>query len=145
MSADQVFQLCNTVALIGWIILVVFPSWNRSDLFLVGVIITLLSIVYCWLIIQDFKLADIEKFGTIAGIQELFNNKNMVVAGWVHYLAFDLLTGIFIRKNARLHNINYWLTVPCLLFTFMLGPIGLLLYLLLRWLVTRHYFAENFE
>jgi hypothetical protein len=75
---------------------------------------------------------------------ELFKNRTLVTAGWVHYLAFDLLTGIFIRKNAQKHGINHWLIVPCLLFTFMLGPIGLLLYLLLRWVITKNYFANNY-
>ena len=145
MDAEQLFQLCNIIALVGWIILIIFPQWNRSDIFLTGVIITLLAIIYCWLIFQDFQVGDISKFGTIAGIQELFNNENVAAAGWVHYLAFDLMTGIFIRQNARLHNINYWITVPCLVLTFLLGPLGLLLYFLLRWVITKHYFAQNFE
>jgi hypothetical protein len=145
MNIDQIFQLCNTIALIAWIILIALPKWNRSDLFLTGVIVTLFGIIYSWLIFSSFSFDDMQQFSSIAGLQVIFQNKTMVLAGWVHYLAFDLMTGIFIRKNARLHNINYWYTVPCLIFTFMLGPAGLLLYLLIRWMATRHYFADNYD
>jgi Domain of unknown function (DUF4281) len=145
MNIDQVFQLCNAIALIAWIILIALPSWNRSDLFLTGVIVTLFGIIYSYLIFSAFSFDDMQKFGSIAGLQELFQNKTMVLAGWVHYLAFDLMTGIFIRKNARLHNINYSFTVPCLIFTFMLGPAGLLLYFLFRWIITRNFFADNYN
>lgn len=145
MNIDQVFQLCNAIALIAWIILIALPSWNRSDLFLTGVIVTLFGVIYSYLIFSTFSFDDMQKFGSIEGLQELFQNKTMVLAGWVHYLAFDLMTGIFIRKNARLHNINYWFTVPCLIFTFMLGPVGLLLYFLIRWIATRNFFADNYN
>jgi hypothetical protein len=145
MNVDLIFQLCNTIALIAWIILIALPKWNRSDLFLTGVIVTLFGIIYSYLIFSSFSFDDMQQFSSIAGLQELFQNKTMVLAGWVHYLAFDLMTGIFIRKNARLHNINYWYTLPCLIFTFMLGPAGLLLYLFIRWIATRNYFAENYN
>jgi hypothetical protein len=75
---------------------------------------------------------------------ELFTNPRLVTAGWIHYLAFDLLAGLFIRNNAQKHGISHWILIPCLLFTFMFGPVGLLLYLLIRWMITKSYFADNF-
>jgi len=144
MSADQIFQITNSMALLGWVILIFTPFWKQADKFLISIMVTLLAVAYAWLIFSSFKFADFKSFSTIEGVMQLFTDRNMVTAGWVHYLAFDLMTGLFIRKNAALHGINHWLTVPCLFFTFMLGPIGLLLYLLLRWIITRQYFAENF-
>jgi hypothetical protein len=66
------------------------------------------------------------------------------VAGWVHYLAFDLMTGLFIKRNALKHGISHWLLIPCLFLTFMFGPIGLLLYFLIRLIITKQYFADNY-
>jgi len=77
-------------------------------------------------------------------VMELFQNKTIVTAGWVHYLAFDLMTGAWIKKNSLKYNITHWLIIPCLFLTFMLGPIGLLLYLIIRLFYTRRYFSENF-
>ena len=74
----------------------------------------------------------------------LFTNPALVTAGWVHYLAFDLMTGIWIKRNSLKYGIPHLLVIPCLLLTFMLGPVGLLLYLLIRSLKTKHYFAENY-
>ncbi|HMO32205.1 MAG TPA: ABA4-like family protein [Lacibacter sp.] len=145
MTPDIIFQITNTLALSAWLVLILLsPFWFDTDKLLIGVVITLLAIVYAWLINQSFSAADFEKFSTLEGLMSLFTNKTAVAAGWVHYLAFDLMTGIWIRRNALQHGIRHWLIVPCLVFTFILGPFGLLLYLLLRWLVTKQYFADNY-
>jgi Domain of unknown function (DUF4281) len=145
MTPDTIFSLCNSIALAGWLILIFLPFWSNRDKFIVGIIVTLFGIIYSWLIFSSFDPSVFQSFSTLDGVMGLFTNKTMVTAGWVHYLAFDLMAGIFISRNARLHGINHWLTVPCLFFTFMLGPFGLLLYLLLRLAVTRTYFAENYN
>jgi hypothetical protein len=145
MSPDSVFQTCSTIAMVGWLVLLIIsPFWSSFDKFLIGIIITLFTIVYAWLIFQVFRPEDFEKFGSLNGVMELFTDKTAVTAGWVHYLAFDLLTGIWIKKNAQKYNIHHLILIPCLLLTFMLGPIGLLLYLLVRWIKTKQYFAANY-
>ena len=75
---------------------------------------------------------------------ELFTNKVAVTSAWVHFLAFDLMVGIWIKKNAMKHGISHWLLIPCFFFTFMIGPMGLLIYLLIRWIKTKQYFAANY-
>ena len=146
MTPDSIFQTCSTIALVGWLLLIVAsPFWAPFDKFIIGIIITLFAIVYAWLIAQSFSPGDFEKFGSLNGVLELFTNKTTVTAGWIHYLAFDLLTGIWIKKNSLKYNISHWLIIPCLFFTFMLGPVGLLLYLLIRTIVSKRYFAENYQ
>ena len=145
MSPDSVFQTCSTIAMVGWIVLLVIsPFWSSFDKFLIGIIITLLAIVYAWLIFQVFTPEDFEKFSSLNGVMELFTDKTAVTAGWIHYLAIDLLTGIWIKKNAQKYNIHHLIVLPCLLVTFMLAPIGLLLYLLVRLVKTKQYFAANY-
>ena len=144
MSPDQIFQLCNIIAMSGWLILILIPSWYQSDKFIIGIIITLFAIVYTWFIFSAFKPADLKSFNSLDGVMNLFTNPKLVLAGWVHYLAFDLLTGLFIKKNSLKLGISHWLVIPCLLLTFMLGPAGLLLYLLIRFMITKNYFAENY-
>jgi Domain of unknown function (DUF4281) len=144
MSPYSIFQLCNTIALASWIILIVIsPFWLQVDKFLIGVIITLFCIVYTWLLILHFHVGDAVKFGSLNGVMELFGNPALLTAGWVHYLAFDLMTGIWIKNNSLKLGISHWLVIPCLILTFMLGPAGLLLYLLIRWQVKKQYFANN--
>ena len=145
MTPDSIFQACSTIALAGWIVLLVAsPFWMSFDKFVIGIIITLFAIVYTWLIAQSFTAGDFEKFGSLNGVMELFTNRTVVTAGWVHYLAFDLLAGIWIKKNSIKYNFSHWLIIPCLFLTFMLGPVGLLLYLLIRTIKAKRYFAENY-
>ena len=145
MSPDSIFQACSTIAMAGWIVLLIAsPFWMSFDKFVIGIIITLFAIVYAWLITQSFTTGDFEKFGSLNGVMELFTNRTAVTAGWVHYLAFDLLTGTWIKKNSIKYNISHWLLIPCLFLTFMLGPVGLLLYLLIRTIKAKRYFAENY-
>ena len=145
MSPDSVFQTCSTIAMVGWLVLIIIsPFWSSFDKFLIGIVITLFAVVYAWLIFQVFRPEDFEKFGSLNGVMELFTDKTAVTAGWVHYLAFDLLTGIWIKKNAQKYGIPHLILIPCLLLTFMLGPIGLLLYLLIRIIKTKQYFVANY-
>lgn len=145
MTPESIFQLCNIIAMIGWLILIIAsPLWFHFDRVLIGTIVSLFCIVYAWLIFQSFNPQDASKFGSLDGVMELFQNKTLVTAGWVHYLAFDLMTGAWIKKNSLKYNITHWLIIPCLFLTFMLGPIGLLMYLIIRLFYTRRYFSENF-
>jgi hypothetical protein len=143
VNADQLFSLANGVALCGWIALALSPFWRSADRFVVSIVVTLLSALYAWLIAMHFHSADFKAFGSLAGIAAIFQKKELLLAGWVHYLAFDLMVGLFIVSNARRHGIPHLLAMLCAFGAFMLGPIGLLLYLLIRSIKTRRYFAGN--
>jgi hypothetical protein len=144
MTSASVFQVANSLALIGWIILIVFPVY-RTDKLLIGIFISLLAIVYTYIAINSFSIEDVKSFGSLEGVMSLFRYPKILLAGWIHYLAFDLMVGLWIKNNAFKLGINYWLVVPCLVFTFLLGPMGLLLYLVIRTIVTKRYFTENFN
>ena len=62
----------------------------------------------------------------------MFSQRGALLAGWVHYLAFDLFVGAWIVATAPKYGIAHWLVLPCLFFTLMAGPVGLLLYFILR-------------
>ena len=144
MSPDSIFSICNTLALLSWLVLIIAsPYWKHTDKLLVGVSITLLAIVYIWCISQSFNPGDFTKFSTLDGLMGLFTSKMAVTAGWIHYLAFDLMTGVWIRNNSVRHGLRHIVIVPCLVFTFMLGPTGLLMYLVIRAVKTGRYLAEN--
>ena len=143
MSVELIFKLCNIIALIGWILNIISKK-PQIERFVVGIIVALLAIVYTYIIIVSFKFSDTQSFSSLHGVRGLFADDRLLLAGWVHYLAFDLMTGLFIRSNAKKHSISFWLVLPCLLFTFMLGPVGLLMYLLIRWMVIKQYFTQNF-
>ena len=145
MSPETIFKICSAIAMIGWLaLLLVSPFWLEIDKFLIGIVVALLCIVYAWLIVQAFSPGDMKNFGSLEGVMKLFESPVMVTAGWVHYLAFDLLVGSWIKRNSEKYGLPHLLMIPILLLTFMLGPIGLLVYLVVRWIRTGRYFSTNF-
>ena len=144
MTPDAVFQICNLIAMLGWIILIALPMWYASDKFIIGIIVTLFAVIYTYYIVTNLSAIDMKSFGSLKGVTTLFTNPLAVLIGWVHYLAFDLMVGTWIKRNSLKYGISHWLIIPCLLLTFMFGPIGLLLYLLIRFAKTRNYFSASF-
>jgi ABC-type uncharacterized transport system permease subunit len=146
MTPDIIFQCSSSLAMLGWLILLIAsPFWLKADKFIIGIIVTLFCVVYTWLISSSFLPADMKNFSSLDGVSTLFQNKKLLTAGWVHYLAFDLLAGCWIKRNSLRYGINHWMIIPSLLLTFMLGPVGVLLYLLVRWVKTKKYFSENYN
>jgi hypothetical protein len=94
------------------------------------------------LILMHFGESDGD-FGSLQGVTRLFQNPFALTAGWIHYLAFDMFVGAWELKDSQTHGISHWLMIPCLLFTFMFGPIGLILYFSVRWFATKKFLHET--
>ncbi len=128
LTPDTLFALANPLVLPGWLLLLVAPRWKWSVSLVRGLLVPLLAVGYCAVILARFGAVE-GGFGSIAQVQLLFADPYMLVAGWVHYLAFDLFIGSWIVEDAVVRQVPAWLRISVLPFTFMFGPIGLLLYL----------------
>ncbi|GAB3688389.1 ABA4-like family protein [Spirosoma flavus] len=139
MSPHVVFQLASTLVLPQWLLMAFAPRWfvtkwlMRS--YLIPVIIGVIYIIYLF----GGGPIDFSSFGSLAGVKNLFStgSDGVVLAAWVHYLAFDLVAGSVIVRDAEEKGISHWFTIIPLFFCFMLGPVGLLLYWLIRTLLTQ--------
>lgn len=132
MKAEQIFSIANLIAMISWILLAVAPRWFFTrKVVLSGSVPLLLAVAYLVLIAVFFGNSE-GGFSSLAGVMKLFTYEWMVLAGWIHYLAFDLFVGVWEVKDAQAKNISHWFVIPCLFLTFMLGSIGFLLYSILR-------------
>jgi len=128
MDQAQVFSIVSAIAALQWVLLIVLPKWKVTQWLVNHVAVPLLlSVVYCIYIVGFFSIHG-GGFGSIQEVRTLFGNDNLLLAGWVHYLAFDLLIGFSITKSAQANAIPHWLVIPCLALTFMFGPCGYLLY-----------------
>ena len=142
MNANQIFSIANSLALISWIPLFVAPFNRKVRNVLIGSTVTFLSAAYAVLFTQTFDAGALESFSTLDGLMTLFSSKEAVLIGWMHYLAFDLLVGISIARNAEKHELNPWIVRPIFLFTFMAGPLGFLLYAVYKTIATKKYSFE---
>jgi hypothetical protein len=148
-ALSKIFKVSSAIALAGWLLLVIMPNWQYSQFIVMGIIVTLLSFIYTYLALfgkhldaPSFKFEG--NFHSLKGVMDLFKSPRVVLAGWIHYLAFDLFIGLFIVSNAAHYNISHWLLIPCLLLTLMFGPAGLLLYFVIRFAIIQDYTAINF-
>ena len=92
----------------------------------------ILAVAYVLLIRAGFEESQGGGYGSIAEIRALFASDSALVAGWLHYLAFDLFVGTWIVREGVEHKLHPLLILPCLPLTFLFGPAGLLLFLILR-------------
>jgi hypothetical protein len=132
MTAEQVFSVANSAALVGWIVLIIFGARRWAAGLVTGALLPLLfAVLYAGLLAAHWGETQ-GGFGSLAGVAALFSNPWLLLAGWVHYLAFDLFIGSWEVRDARSRGIAHWMVIPCLALTFFFGPVGLLLYFVLR-------------
>ena len=132
MNPDLVFTICNTLVLPQWLLMIVAPKWKVTQwLIRYPVIPVALSLVYIAFVASVFGVEG-GGFGSLAEVKKLFTVDGAIVAGWVHYLAFDLLIGSWILVKSQKRGIRHFLIIPCLLLTFMAGPVGWLLYFIIK-------------
>ena len=143
MTAAHVFSFVNLLAAAGWLILIFLgPKYWARGLVIGAILPLLLAALYSALLITHWS--DLQGgFGTLAGVQTLFSNEWILLAGWVHYLAFDLFIGCWEVRDARDQRIPHLAVIPSLILTFLFGPAGLLLYFVIRTIRIRTLYVER--
>ena len=129
---DTIFSTASTAAMVGWLCLLVLPRWPRLLMFLRYGLIGALAVAYATLIFVYFFRIEGGGFGSIGEVRALFLSDGGLVAGWIHYLAFDLFVGLWIAETADRTGLNRLMQAPVLIATFLFGPIGLLLFYIIR-------------
>lgn len=135
MTFDTVLQLINFSVLPAWILLIIAPNWKGTQAIVHSMLYPMvLGVVYivCFALAAMGHGASGGNFTSIEGIRTLFSSDVGIVIGWAHYLVFDLFVGAWEARDAKARGFNHWLLIPCLFLTFMAGPVGLVLYLILR-------------
>lgn len=129
--ANQIFSVVNPLAMLGWLLLAAFPRRRWAELAASRVVPVLLAAVYVVIIVASWGRSP-GSFSSLESVSQLFQSPWLLLAGWVHYLAFDLLVGGWIVRDASERGIAHAWVLPFLLLTFLFGPAGWLSYLGLR-------------
>ena len=131
-APDALFAIANPLALAGWIVLALSPLSPRwADRISGFAIPAVLSVGYAALVLAHWS-SGTGGFDTLPNVQAQFTNPWIALAGWVHYLAFDLFVGGWEVRTARAENIPHLFVLPCLVLTFLLGPAGFIAFVALR-------------
>lgn len=138
MTPTVVFSIANFIVMPMWILMIFLPKWKATRVLIDFKIIPIaLSFIYTFYIIESILDSGFMDFGSLSSVMELFTKENAVLAGWLHYLAFDLLVGMWIVNQNKELRIHQLLIAPCLLFAFMLGPVGFLLFMHIKAIKTK--------
>jgi hypothetical protein len=132
MTLDTLFQLCTTTAMVGWLVLLASPLAPTLADRVSGLLIpVLLAILYTGLMMAFWTRAP-GGFDSLLNVMRLFTKPEIALAGWIHYLAFDLFVGAWEVRTARAEHMPFIIVVPCLFLTFLFGPAGYLAFACLR-------------
>lgn len=138
MTASALFSFANSYAFLGWFLLLSAPNWKHTQTIVKYGILVVLGLIYSVLVLKGIKNFNVSDFSTLSNVKQLFSQDEALLAGWIHYLCFDLFVGAYIvRKSIELniHRLIYSLILP---FTFMFGPIGLVLFTLVSLSKSKH-------
>lgn len=132
---DTIFSATNALAMIGWAGLILLPGRRFVVQVLARVLIpVVIAVVYISLMVGHVGSSpEGGGFGSLAGVATLFTVDGLLLAGWIHYLAFDLFVGSWEVTDSRKEGIPHLFLVPCLVLTFMAGPAGLAVYFAIKY------------
>jgi hypothetical protein len=126
MTPEELFSLVGLAAMLGWAILIFGPRrWRWLNAVPMWGLPLGLSAVYAALILSRFSGMG-GGFGSLADVRQLFSDDWVLLAGWVHYLAFDLFVGAVMAVRMDRAGVGRLVQGPILLACFMLGPLGFL-------------------
>ncbi|WP_212747866.1 ABA4-like family protein [Pseudoalteromonas phenolica] len=132
ISVEALFSFSSQLAMLGWVILIFFPRklklLNSIPQYIIPL---LLSFTYAILMLIYFFNAP-GGFSSFKAVQILFETDSLLLAGWLHFLAFDLFIGAWIARKADDIGMSRLFQAPILFATFMLGPLGLGLFIFIR-------------
>lgn len=138
---DALFGAANIWAMVAWAVLVFLPRGPLAYSFVfyggAGLLCLSYAVLLGLLLTGSVDPAATGEgaaagFQTIEGVRGIFMSDGGVTVGWIHYLAFDMFVGLWIARDADQKTFSRWLQGPVLLLTFMAGPAGLLVWMLIR-------------
>ena len=135
LTPQRLFEVTNTVALVAWIVLVVFPGRRFVSSVLCAIIVPGL-LAACYAAVIGWRLASggppPDDLMTLAGLRSAFADDWVFAAAWTHYLVFDMVVGAWIARDAVRLGIPWPVRTLALVLTFLAGPVGFLLHLVVR-------------
>jgi Domain of unknown function (DUF4281) len=128
MSWEAWFSIASTAAMASWAALILLPRWPWLRTVLRYAVPGALAVAYTTLAIEFFRVEG-GGFNSLAQVKALLGTDPTLLAGWIHYLAFDLFVGTWIAERADTLGLSRLIQAPILFLTFMFGPIGYLTFI----------------
>jgi hypothetical protein len=143
---ENAFSGVGSIAFVGWGCLITHVLMGQKIRWLGWlsgfVIPALLSIAYIVFILRGQSAFETGGYDSFEAVKSLFQNDQLLLAGWIHYLTFDLFLGAWIARDAYQKSVSKWVILPILPAVFLFGPAGLLFYLMVSF-ASEKFFAKG--
>lgn len=142
---EQIFPLSSLLVMPFWLLLIFLPRWRVTERVMAGPWISVpAALLYAVLVLPRFvEIFTAVLNPTLPNIAAFLGDPTGATIAWAHFLAFDLFVGRWVYLDGRSRNISAWFISPILFMVLMLGPIGFLLYVVVRTTVTRQFSADG--
>jgi hypothetical protein len=143
MTPEQIFNMAGMPVIVAWAVLIFGPRRFAILNAIPQLVIPVgLSVVYGALVLRYFAEPG-GGYGTLAEVRQLFTSDWMLLAGWIHYLAFDLAIGAYLARRMDFAGIGRLVQAPLLGLTFLFGPLGFALALLTEAALHRPFYFQT--
>ena len=138
LTIEMIYLWVNLGVLPLWIILIVFPRSQVCKYFVTSIFpIFILSGSYIFVIYKSYLnsydfIGNFNLYLGIENLSDLFSDNSYLMFFWIHFISINLFTGGWIVKDSQKFSINKLLLVLPLLLTYLIGPLGLFVYWLIR-------------
>ncbi len=137
LTYENIYYIANIGVIPCWLLLIISPNHIFTKFFVKSVIIPLLlSTAYIFISYQIYITENIlEVFNLYLGLNELyalFSSEAFLLIFWLHFLSISLFVGNWIANDSKIYNISKLFIILSLITTYFTGPVGLVLYWLIR-------------
>lgn len=133
MNLEVWFSTTSNFAMAGWLLLAIYPRRKAWVFSLTGLAMpALMGIAYAVLMIPNMADVDGAGYGSLSQVSALFSNDALLLAGWIHYLAFDLAVGTYIAMKSDDMGLSRIVQLPLLFLALMFGPVGLMAFVFIK-------------
>ena len=121
-----------------WLILIFFPSSNINKFFVTSILpILLLSGTYIFVLYKSYLnsydfISNFELYLSISNLSNLFSNNLFLILFWIHFVSINLFVGGWMVRDSQKLYINKILVAFPLIITYLIGPLGIFIYWLIR-------------
>tara|TARA_B100001057_G_C22572780_1_gene841846 strand:+ start:31 stop:501 length:471 start_codon:yes stop_codon:yes gene_type:complete len=137
LTYENIYLLANWGVIPFWLLLIFIPNNQFTNFFTQSIIVPLLLAVsyayFSYIIYSEGNIFDgFELYSGLDGLYSMFANEALLLIFWLHFLAISLFTGAWIVRDSRRYFVPRIITIPCLILTYLTGPIGLVIYWFFR-------------
>ena len=138
ITFENIYLWANFGLIPFWLMLIIIPRSKFTQFFVNSIILPLIiACAYIYIIYQSFLLDDpfldvFKLYLSIENLYTIFATESFLLVFWLHFLALNLFLGSWISLDGVKYNIPQSIVTLPLILVYLIGPLGLVLYWLIR-------------